>query len=87
MPMTAFLICSAVYSCTSSALSASAHRAAPRACPSSSVEAGLVLRKTISSAATSGRVSRATSRRLSRMTFRRSGSASAGGTTMVPLAT
>ncbi|CFN71940.1 Uncharacterised protein [Bordetella pertussis] len=66
---------------------ASAHRAAPRACPSSSVEAGLVLRKTISSAATSGRVSRATSRRLSRMTFRRSGSASAGGTTMVPLAT
>ena len=87
VPTTAFLICSAVYSCTASALSASAHSAAPRAWPSSRVEAGLVFRKTISSAATSGRVSCATWRRLSRMTFRRSDSASDGGTTMVPLAT
>ncbi len=58
VPTTDFLICSAVYSCTARPLSAMAHNAAPRAWPSSSVEAGLVFRKTISSAATSGFVSR-----------------------------
>jgi hypothetical protein len=49
--------------------------AAPRAWPSSSVDSGLTLTNTFSTATWSGACSAITSLRLSRITFRRSGSA------------
>ena len=47
-PTIAFFICSAVYSATASSSATSADSAAPRAWPSSSVDCGLTLTKTIS---------------------------------------
>ena len=53
-PTTAFFICSAVYSDTARSVDTSAVSAAPRAWPSSSVDCGLTLTKTISTEAQVG---------------------------------
>ncbi len=57
-PTTACFTCSAVYSATGSPASTAAEIAAPRACPSSSVDCGLTLTNTFSTATSVGPVAR-----------------------------
>src|SRR5437660_3699311 len=73
LPTTACLTWSAVYSDTGSPASTAAQIAVPRAWPSASVDTGLTLTKTFSSAICCGRCSAMTSRRLSRIVLRRPG--------------
>src|SRR3989454_9462831 len=85
LPTTACLTWRAVYSETGKPASTAAQIAVPRAWPSASVDAGLMLTKTFSSAICCGRCRAMTSRRFSRMIFRRSGR-SASPDLMQPLA-
>ena len=86
-PTTACLTCSAVYSLTGKPASTAAEIAAPRAWPSSSVDCGLTLTKTFSTATSVGRCAPITLARSRRMTLEAIGQARRAVLRMQPLAT